>query len=78
MSKTFPQKIDKKFDVRFLLVLSRFRVFLSDGDGSSKKPKKKQVFQKKIYARTLLAAPPPPLPPPKKNPAKGDKKIDKK
>jgi hypothetical protein len=46
MSKTFSEKIDKNFDVSFssaLLVLSRFRVFLSD----KRKKRYKKRFTKK-------------------------------
>jgi hypothetical protein len=46
MSKTFSKKIDKNFDVSFsstFFVLSRFRVFLSDG---SSKTHKKTLYKK--------------------------------
>jgi hypothetical protein len=55
MSKTFPKNIDKKFDVSFssaFLVLSRFRMFLSDW--SSKHTKKrfaKSIVSKSFYKR---------------------------
>jgi hypothetical protein len=49
MSKTFPKKIDKNFNVSFsstFFVLSRFRVFLSDG---SSKTHKKNIVSKSFY-----------------------------
>jgi hypothetical protein len=51
MSKTFPKKVDKNFDVSFttFFVLSRFRVFLSDG--SSKTLQK--TFYKKIVSKSF-------------------------
>jgi hypothetical protein len=48
MSKTFPEKIDKIFDVIFWVVLSRFWVFRSDG--SSKTPTKNL---QKIVSKSL-------------------------
>jgi hypothetical protein len=53
MSKTFPKKIDKKIDVSFsstFFVLSRFRVFFSDG--SSKALQK--TFCKKYRVEKFL------------------------
>jgi hypothetical protein len=50
--KNFPQNFDKKFDVRFsstFFVLSRFRVFFSDG--SSKTQQK--TFYKKIVSKSF-------------------------
>jgi hypothetical protein len=52
MSKTFPEKIDKNFDIIFssiFRVLSRFRVFLSHG---SSKTLQKNVLQK-IVSKSL-------------------------
>jgi hypothetical protein len=52
MSKTFPKISTKKFDVSFsstFFVLSRFRVFLSDG--SSKTLQK--TFYKKIVSKSF-------------------------
>jgi hypothetical protein len=50
MSKTFPEKIDKKFDVSFssaFFVLSRFWVFLSDvGSKALQKALRKKALQK--------------------------------
>jgi hypothetical protein len=53
MSKTFPQKIDKKIDVSFhpfSLVLSRFRMFLSDGSSKTlQKALGKKIVSKSVY-----------------------------
>jgi hypothetical protein len=70
MSKTFPKQIDKNFDVAFsstFLVLSRFRVFLSDGSSKTlqhtfcKQIVSKGVYNKIRAADKIDASPGPPL-----------------
>jgi hypothetical protein len=59
MSKTFPfpKKIDNNFDVSFprLFLLSRFRVFLSDGSTKYKNTTKnvsQKVVSKRFYKKS--------------------------
>jgi hypothetical protein len=54
MSKTFPKKIDKNFDVSFsstFLVLSRFRVFLSDESSETLQ----KTFCNKRFAKNIVS-----------------------